>query len=171
MELIPILSTIILVATISTFLLAIGAYVLYKVRERKGQIAVAPQPSEVKAELVTPASAPAVMPSDRQRAVPQQAYIDRQPIIIQQQAPQGQAPMQQRPQPYSVYGQAYGSRTPQPKQFSQSAYNQQRSNQGPGMGNTRTEERLGRDSKFMKYTEEGYVSTKDDKESGALKWR
>ena len=34
MELIPILSTIILVATISTFLLAIGAYILYKVREK-----------------------------------------------------------------------------------------------------------------------------------------
>ena len=168
MELIPILSTIILVATISTFLLAIGAYVLYKVRERKGQIAVAPQPSEVKAELVTPASAPAVMPSEKQRAVPQQPYIERQPIIIQQQVPQGAMPMQQRPQPYSVYGQAYGSRTPQPKQFSQPTNNQQRGYQGR---NTKSEERMGRDSKFMKYTEEGYVSTKDDKESGALKWR
>lgn len=35
MELIPILSTIILVATISTFILAVGAYILYKIRERK----------------------------------------------------------------------------------------------------------------------------------------
>ena len=35
MELIPILSTIILVATISTFVLAVGAYILYKVQEGK----------------------------------------------------------------------------------------------------------------------------------------
>ena len=35
MELIPILSTIILVATISTFILAVGAYILYKVQERR----------------------------------------------------------------------------------------------------------------------------------------
>ncbi len=35
MELIPILSTIILVATISTFILAVGAYILFKVHERQ----------------------------------------------------------------------------------------------------------------------------------------
>ena len=37
MEIIPILSTIILVATIATFILAIAAYVLYKVRERRAR--------------------------------------------------------------------------------------------------------------------------------------
>ena len=171
MELIPILSTIILVATISTFLLAIGAYVLYKVRERKGQIATAPQPSEVKAELVTTASAPAIISAEKQKVVPQQAYIERQPILIQQQIPQNQVSMQQRPQPYTVYGQAYGSRSTQPKQFAQPMKIQQRGFQGRPSGNTKSDERYGRDSKFMKYTEEGYVSTKDDKDSGALKWR
>lgn len=35
MELVPILSTIILVGTIATFLLAVCAYILYKIRERK----------------------------------------------------------------------------------------------------------------------------------------
>jgi len=54
MELIPILSLIILVATISTFILAVGAYILYKVRERKGNQSVAEQPSSIQAELVTP---------------------------------------------------------------------------------------------------------------------
>ena len=54
MELIPILSAIILVATISTFLLAIGAYILYKVRESKGQQEEATVPSTVVAELLTP---------------------------------------------------------------------------------------------------------------------
>jgi hypothetical protein len=54
MELIPILSLIILVATISTFILAIGAYILYKIRERKGKKGVAGQPDTIEAELVTP---------------------------------------------------------------------------------------------------------------------
>jgi hypothetical protein len=55
MELIPILSLIILVATISTFILAVGPYILYKVRERKGITAQAAQPAALPAELVTPA--------------------------------------------------------------------------------------------------------------------
>ncbi len=55
MELIPILSLIILVATISTFILAVGAYILYKIRERKGRVAQAPQPAAIPAELITPA--------------------------------------------------------------------------------------------------------------------
>jgi len=67
MELIPILSTIILVATISTFMLAVGAYILYKVRERKGSQASAQQPAEVKAELITPASAPSQQPQPSER--------------------------------------------------------------------------------------------------------
>ncbi len=54
MELIPILSTIILVATICTFILAIGAYILYKIRERKGEQYNYSPPSSVHAELVTP---------------------------------------------------------------------------------------------------------------------
>jgi len=54
MELIPILSTIILVATICTFMLAIGAYILYKIRERRGEQYNYPPPSSVHAELVTP---------------------------------------------------------------------------------------------------------------------
>jgi FlaG/FlaF family flagellin (archaellin) len=54
MELIPILSTIILVATICTFILAIGAYILYKVREGKPQYAYQTKPASVQGELVVP---------------------------------------------------------------------------------------------------------------------
>ncbi|KAB2909879.1 MAG: hypothetical protein LC102_13315 [Ignavibacteriales bacterium] len=54
MELIPILATIILVATISTFFLSIGAYILFKVREAQGVRAKATQPATIQAELVTP---------------------------------------------------------------------------------------------------------------------
>jgi len=54
MELIPILSTIIQVATISTFILAVGAYILYKIRE--GQVKVSPEkkPDYLEAEYFVP---------------------------------------------------------------------------------------------------------------------
>ena len=54
MELIPILSTIILVATISTFILAVGAYILYKIRE--GKVIVSPErkPEYLEAEYFVP---------------------------------------------------------------------------------------------------------------------
>ncbi len=169
MELIPILSAIILVATISTFLLAIGAYVLYKVRERKGQAAVVRQPSEVKAELVTPSAAP----SEQQKFVPQPVYVERQPIIIQQQAPHP-ASMQPRstPQPHTVYGQPYAAGSQQPKQYAQPVYGQQRDYSGQPLSGVRaSQEKPSMDSKFLKYTSEGYISTKEDKNAGALKWR
>jgi len=54
MELIPILSLIMLVATIATFVLAIGAYILYKIRERNGRAEAKIEQESVNAELVTP---------------------------------------------------------------------------------------------------------------------
>ncbi len=171
MELIPILSTIILVATISTFLLAIGAYILYKVRERKGQAAAIPQPAEVKAELITPAAQPAAKPAEKERVVPQPIYIEpkpvqvfqRQPIILEQPAPVAAAALQPRftprPQPYNAY-RTYVTST------------QSRSSQGQSYQPQPAEERKLRDSKFLKYTSEGYVPAKEDnKEGGELKWR
>ena len=50
MDLVPILSTIILVGTVATFILAVAAYILYKIRERRvlvngsSYMAVAPEP-------------------------------------------------------------------------------------------------------------------------------
>lgn len=54
MELIPILSTIILVATISTFILAVGAYILYKIREGKAGVSPEPKPEYLEAEYLVP---------------------------------------------------------------------------------------------------------------------
>lgn len=54
MELIPILSTIILVATISTFILAVGAYILYKIREGKTENRQVKEPGKLQAEYVVP---------------------------------------------------------------------------------------------------------------------
>ena len=53
MELITILSTIILIATISTFMLAVGAYILYKIRDRREQKPVYSEVKPTKAELIT----------------------------------------------------------------------------------------------------------------------
>jgi hypothetical protein len=169
MELIPILSTIILVATISTFLLAIGAYILYKARERKGRVASIAQPTEVKAELVTPAAASVLQ---QQRMSPQPIIVEREPIIIQQQA---QTPQQQRvnprPQPFTVYRQPINVNIQQPRQYTETGYVQQRGYQGQQTGASMTEGRQSRESKFMKYTSEGYVPAKEDKDIGAVKWR
>jgi hypothetical protein len=77
MELIPVLSTIILIATISTFLLAIGAYILYKIREGRGQQAVAPIPATVKAELYSPANIPVQVPRQGPEIAPKPAYIEQ----------------------------------------------------------------------------------------------
>ena len=76
MELIPVLSTIILVATISTFMLAIGAYILYKIREGKGQQAVTPIPSTVQAELYTPAETLVQVPGQGPEIAPRPIYFE-----------------------------------------------------------------------------------------------
>ncbi len=65
MELIPILSTMILVGTIATFILAVAAYILYKIRERSGEVG-SPLPSFEEPEtphvMIAPAAQPAVTP-------------------------------------------------------------------------------------------------------------
>ena len=157
MELIPILSAIILVATISTFLLAIGAYVLYKIRESKGQQARAPQPAAVKAELITPMEFP--VQQEQPRNIHQPSYsnpdpdFQRQPLFVQQnKVPQRQT----SPQNWQ---------STQPRQFSTNQL--QRGYEGSNY--SRTTER-GSD-KFYKYSSEGYINPKEDKQAGALKWR
>ena len=57
MEIVPILSTIILVGTVATFILAVAAYILYKMREGGGSL-----PEEVKPEQIQPHHV--VMPVD-----------------------------------------------------------------------------------------------------------
>jgi hypothetical protein len=149
MELIPILSTIILVATISTFILAIGAYILYKVREAKGVEAQTSKPSEVRGELITPVVAP------QQEQFP--AYSERtsgfasqrQPIFIKQEIKGSQARF-----------------TPQPQQYNAEKLMQEE----VVVEKSRTKATTGQ--KFTKYTSEGYVTPQEEnKDEGVLKWR
>ena len=148
MELIPILSTIILVATISTFILAIGAYLLYKVRESSGEHYVSAGPSEVRAELVTPAVAQAPV-----------REVERAPAQVVVQQPVASSGPQFQPQPIFVQQpqrpEARPVRVGVPSQLYSSGY---------------TAAPI-RESKFMKYTTEGYVSAKEDVNAGALKWK
>jgi len=155
MELIPILATIILVSTMSTFILAIGAYILYKVRERRGRRVEIPQPDKIQAELLTPEA--------QDRRLTQDAGLPAGQIVFEQ-------PMvQEHPEPIFVQ---HRSTIPQPVQtrFTPSqqfvAQKQEQQQQQQKTGSRTTEQ------KFMKITSEGYVPVKDNKkDAGALKWR
>ncbi len=54
MEIIPILAFIVLVATVSTFVFAFGAYIMFKIRESRGKVATSSAPQSFQAEYVTP---------------------------------------------------------------------------------------------------------------------
>ena len=145
MELIPILSTIILVATISTFILAVGAYILYKIRERKYQEVPVPVPEKQHAELVEPEELPretiyvedVVKPATRV-VKPEVRYH----------------PVEQTD---TFYSPQYIART-----------------ERESVKKTRVERNIVPevpDSRFLKYTEEGYVAPEEDTDNGKIKWR
>ncbi|MCX7875339.1 MAG: hypothetical protein N2321_04120 [Melioribacteraceae bacterium] len=164
MELIPILSLIILVATISTFILSVGAYILYKIRERKGITATSAKPATLPAELVTPA-----------------------PLITEQRVPGAERRTFESPQ--QEFGYEYQrqqsfvmpeehSHGPElrptfinnaPPTYSETRY------QRPTSEQTRQyegERRTGR-GKFMRYTNEGYNEQlkPEKKQEDNLRWR
>jgi len=145
MELIPILSTIILVATISTFILAVGAYILYKIRERKYQDAPAPAPEMRQAELVEPEELPR-----------EKIYVEDivKPVTRVIKPEVRYHPVKQTDNIHSPQYVARMEREPVRK--------------------TRVENRIipeVPDSRFLKYTDEGYVTPEDDRDNGEIKWR
>lgn len=164
MELIPILATIILVATISTFFLAIGAYALYKIRERRGEQVEVQAPSTIQAEVLTPeviyeqaqtkeAGRAPMKPSYEPARAPSYRP-SAEPIFVQA----------SRPQPVTQPGVKY---TPAPQQFVPQRQEQPRQVQAGPAPATQTSEQ-----KFMKYTSEGYIPAKEGaKNGGGLKWR
>lgn len=165
MELIPILATIILMATISTFILAIGAYILYKVRERQGQQAEVAQPATLQAELLTPELIAEQLQGQEHQKAPGQIMFEpvrvpsqpnyrpqSEPIFVQQRAQAGPQPVQAR---YSQPGQQMN----QPQRVENRQQAPAQPTQAP-------------EQKFMKYTADGYVSAKENvKSQGAVKWR
>lgn len=160
MELIPILATIILMATISTFFLAIGAYVLYKIRERKGVKKEVTQPQTIQAELVTPEVV-------TEQVVQQEPARIAAPVVFERpKAPSYKPQMEpifvQRKTPVPV--------TPpqQVRAMQQPAVQQKQEAAHPGPAPVQGQPA---EQKFMKFTSEGYVSTKEEKKQGNVKWR
>ena len=148
MELIPILSLIILVATISTFILAVGAYILYKIRERKGRETAA-QPAAVPAELVSPV--PMMAEQEASRTVNGRTYtreMAQEPIY----APTQDRGPQLRP--------TYVSQPPQSSRYT-----------APTMEG----ERYSGQKKFTRYTTERVMDSRSEEkkkeEKESLKWR
>lgn len=101
MELIPILSTIILVATMMTFVLAIGAYILYKVREKQGQTYSYEHADQIQAEVLSPAEQESVYERVRSQSAfnvepiyGSQGSSNYMPDVEQQQVRSGQVDQQ-----------------------------------------------------------------------------
>lgn len=148
MELIPILSTIILVATICTFILAIGAYILYKVREGKPQYAYQTKPASVKAELVVPSEAVI----SKETTTLQQRTIQVEPGITREEYTKQHQPSQAK-------------NTPEPREYKEEVKVQKQKVR------VRPQERFSDENKFLKYTSDGYIPTQEDRSSGEIKWR
>ena len=179
MELIPILSLIVLVATISTFILAVGAYVLYKIRERKGRVANAPAPAAIEAELIAPAQAVAPRQGTQQAT--------HTTVVTEQYQPQrltdssvfqrGTRPTQQQEktrQFTSPMKQTFLGDSPETKYTRETRYTVER----PSRATKVTESsELNTNQKFMRYTSDGYVEPvkdekkKKNKDEDQLRWR
>ena len=147
MELIPILSTIILVATICTFILAIGAYILYKIREGKPQYAYQTKPASVKAELVVPSQ----VAFTKETVINEQGRVE--PGITREEYTRQRQPSQ------SKY-------TPEPR-----GYKIEEEKVEKQKIRVRPQERFSDENKFLKYTSDGYIPTQEDRSSGEVKWR
>lgn len=161
MELIPILSLIILVATISTFMLAVGAYILYKVREKRGKVAQAPQPATIPAELL----APAPMYAEQQTAQPAtRRTIAEQPL---RDASEYQQPVFTQPQERMQAGPEL-----RPTYVSQAPGTTESRYQRPTSDGFSSDSEKGPKKKMMRYTSDGYVEPiKEEKKEDSLKWR
>lgn len=165
MELIPILSLIVLVATISTFILAVGAYILYKIRERKGKTAQAPQPSSIPAELIAPTPVIAEQHTGTGvRRTYEEPYPTRERVTDYQRTPSYEP---QRAQGGPEMRPTYVSSPPPPPS----------TGTGAKYTSPTTESRYSTSerNKFMRYTKDGYVEPTKEREKkkkeDQLKWR
>ena len=150
MELIPILSTIILVATICTFILAIGAYILYKVREGKPQYAYQTKPASVQGELVVPSEA--IFTKDS-TSIERGQIKKVEPGITREEYTKQRQPSQ------SKY-------TPEPR-----GYKIEEEKVEKQKVRVKPQERFSDENKLLKYTSEGYIPPQEDRNSGEVKWR
>ncbi len=168
MELIPILSLIILVATISTFMLAVGAYVLYKVRERKGVTATSAQPAAIPAEFVTPAPLVAEQRAFTPERRTFEAPTQQQEYGYEYQRQSAYVPTEDTARGPELRPTFVGS-APPPTNYSESRYVKPTGEQQKNF----EAERSASKKKFMRYTNEGYAeqNKQEKKQEDNLRWR
>lgn len=104
MELLAILSTIILVGTVATLILAVASYILYKARERRG-MATSPQAATQQQAQQAMMTAPAHGYQRHQQALPHGG--ERYPFEEGQRRHAGQPQYQQAPAPRPAQAAAY----------------------------------------------------------------
>lgn len=144
MELIPILSLIMLVATIATFVLAIGAYILYKIRERNDRFESENQKETVQAELVTPSQVFA------EARTTNEAYTGDLMLT------RGMHKSGHRMRKTYVAPIYTNTESQRPKQST----------------STLEKDRMTNQKKYLRYTQDGYVEPgKDENKESTLKWR
>lgn len=144
MELIPILSLIMLVATIATFVLAIGAYILYKIRERNGRLESENQKETVKAELVTPSQV-----LSESRALNETYTGD----LLQTRDMHKSGHRMRKTYVAPIYTNTENQRSKQST-------------------STQVKDRMTNQKKYLRYTQDGYVEPgKDENKESTLKWR
>ena len=95
MELIPIFSLIVLVATFGTFVLAIGAYVLFRVRERRGRSGAPQVAATYDADVIAPEPLDDPAPVTQVKGNARRPYAPEERLA--QYTPDGYAPLKDRP--------------------------------------------------------------------------
>jgi len=147
MELIPILSTIILVATISTFILAVGAYILYKVRERRTRELSETKYRHIETEYIEPESV--------------FSEIDNYPekyLLKNEESSSFRKKYKTKEEHFGSKPKIPGGKYPEIKEVKKTATN----------GSAKV---IVPETKFMKYTIDGYIDADKEENAGEIKWR
>ena len=94
MELIPVFSLIVLVATFGTFVMAIGAYVMFRYRERRGRTSGPQVAPAYEADVIAPEPVDIPQPAPPSRANVRRAYSPDDTLA--QYTPDGYVPVKEK---------------------------------------------------------------------------
>jgi hypothetical protein len=161
-ELIPVVSFIILVATITTFILSIGAYILYRIREKKNKKPGVYKPQINESEINIPVKPP-------EKEIPIESTQSRLEVQQYQKIPPRE---QQKAGNYTGQKEII-KQEDQPntklKTMKVLTAAQSKNTQQQKTSFNNKEGIIGK--KFIKYTSEGYVPVDEAKIGENIKWR
>lgn len=95
MELIPIFSLIVLVATLGTFVLAIGAYVMFRIRESRGRAGEPRVAPTYEADVMSPEPVETVHPTAPPTGTPRRTFTPDEKLV--QYTSDGYVPLKDKP--------------------------------------------------------------------------